>query len=73
MSSVAAFEEIGLPIDYEKVRLLTLLSPVLAPNDLLVTPVVVYMTDISYKVRAQSFEYFSMRFRLICLSLRSRN
>ncbi|TXT13122.1 hypothetical protein VHUM_01523 [Vanrija humicola] len=40
-----AYEEIGLPIDTEKVRCLTLLDPFVAGNQLIVTPVVFLVTD----------------------------
>lgn len=54
--SMTAFEEIGLPMNFDTVRLLTILEPVLSPNDLLVTPVVVFLTDsYSYNVCALSY------------------
>jgi hypothetical protein len=40
-----AFEEIGLPIDKERVRCLCLLDPFLAGNQLIVTPVVFLAVD----------------------------
>nr|GAT47921.1 predicted protein [Mycena chlorophos] len=40
-----AFEEIGLPIDRDKVPLLAILDPILAWNNLIVTPVVVLILD----------------------------
>ena len=40
-----AFEEIGLPMDRETVRCLCMLDPFLTGNDLIVTPVVLLVTD----------------------------
>ncbi|WVF69695.1 hypothetical protein IAT40_004474 [Kwoniella sp. CBS 6097] len=40
-----AYEEIGLPMDREKVRLLCTLGPFLTGNSLIVTPVVLLITD----------------------------
>ncbi|KAF8334822.1 NUDIX hydrolase domain-like protein [Amanita rubescens] len=42
-----AFEEIGLPRDGRKVPLLCVLEPFLASNDLIVTPVVVLILDLT--------------------------
>nr|XP_031858243.1 uncharacterized protein CI109_006386 [Kwoniella shandongensis]KAA5525315.1 hypothetical protein CI109_006386 [Kwoniella shandongensis] len=40
-----AYEEIGLPIDHDKVRKLCLLDPFLTGNSLIVTPVILLITD----------------------------
>ncbi|WVO16635.1 hypothetical protein L204_104314 [Cryptococcus depauperatus] len=42
-----AFEEIGLPMDRQKIRKLSLLDPYLTGNSLVVTPVVFLVTDYS--------------------------
>lgn len=46
-----AFEEVGIPLDPRRVRLLTLLPPFLSRlSNLIVTPVVVLLTDQSLEV-----------------------
>ncbi|KIY68412.1 hypothetical protein CYLTODRAFT_421634 [Cylindrobasidium torrendii FP15055 ss-10] len=40
-----AYEEVGLPLDKRKVPLLCVLEPIMASNQLVVTPVVVLITD----------------------------
>ncbi|CUA78133.1 rhomboid-like protein [Rhizoctonia solani] len=44
-----AFEEIGLPIDKRRLKLLCILEPFLSGNNLIVTPVVVLIKDQSLK------------------------
>lgn len=51
MSSVTAFEEVGLPIDTTRIRYLTTLPPFLARSMMLVTPVVCFNLDYSIRVR----------------------
>ncbi|KAF8606044.1 hypothetical protein BDV93DRAFT_490218 [Ceratobasidium sp. AG-I] len=51
-----AFEEIGLPIDKHRIPLLCTLEPLLSGNNLIVTPVVVFIRDQSLKPKLNAPE-----------------
>ncbi|KII94552.1 hypothetical protein PLICRDRAFT_33350 [Plicaturopsis crispa FD-325 SS-3] len=55
-----AFEEIGLPLDRRRVPLLCILEPWLAGNQLIVTPVVVLITDNSLRPILNAAEVASL-------------
>ncbi|KAM6496455.1 NUDIX hydrolase domain-like protein [Amanita muscaria] len=55
-----AFEEIGLPRDRRKVPLLCILEPFIASNDLIVTPVVVLILDLTSRPILNTAEVTSL-------------